>query len=361
MNPNKLMVASTVKVTIIVVIGTILLGCQPEILRLPGITPTPKVIAPSKQITSNTLPLEERWRWSGISNSVSKLAIAITKNRIAIIEGVGFEQRVHVFDVHTGNSLWTNQSKETGIRSITADERRIYIGTITDVQAFDLESGERLWQGAVQPSLHRGGFAVFCDGDWVLAYDGIEPDLYILNAATGQTIQKITNPDLFYRWNDKVDYLLNKSHRYLEAQDIQTGKKLWGQQFAGTIIDTAPVFFENTMILKIAHQFRGLVGVDIKSGNIKWEISDKFRFLDVAGLDNLAYALRYDASIVGLNPETGEQVGVIEMTPNRTGEDDGGFATYYGITTSDRYAVVYYGNSQELIVFERIENTNEDK
>ena len=108
------------------------------------------------------------------------------------------------------------------------------------------------------------------------------------------------------------------------------------------------------MILKIADQFRGLVGVDVKSGNIKWEISDKYRFLDVAGLDNVAYAFRYDASIVGLDPETGEEVGVIEMIPNRTGEDDGGFATYYGITTSDKYAAVYYGNSQELIVFEKV-------
>lgn len=349
------MAVSTTEVTIIfVVVGLILLGYQSGILKLPGTTPTPKVIAPSKQIISNTLPLEEKWRWSGLVNNFSISAIAVTKNRIAIIEGIAFEQRIHVFDVHTGNSLW-NSEYITHIESITADERRVYIGRITDVQAFDLETGERLWRGAVQPSLHRGGFAVFSDGDWVLAYDGIEPDLYILNATTGETIQKITNADLFYRWNDKVDYLLNKSHRYLEAQDIQTGKKLWGQQFSGIIIDTTPpVFFENTMILKIAHQFRGLVGIDIKSGNIKWEVSDKFRFLDVAGLDNVAYALRYDASIVGLDPETGEQVGVLEMTPNRTGEDDGGFATYYGITTSDKYAAVYYGNSQELIVFEKV-------
>ena len=74
----------------------------------------------------------------------------------------------------------------------------------------------------------------------------------------------------------------------------------------------------------------------------------------MAAFDNLAYALRYDASIVGLDPETGEQVGVIEMAPNRTGEDDGGVFTYYGITTSDKYVVIYYGNSQELIVFEKV-------
>lgn len=355
MNADKLMIPSTIRVAIFVVVGIILLACQPEILKRPDITPTPRVIAPSKQITSNTLPLEERWRWSGIVNNFSLSAIAVTENHIAIAEGIAFEQRIHVFDVHTGNSLWSGEYVGTLV-SIAADERRVYVGTITDVQAFDLETGERLWRGAIQSSLHRGGFAVFSDGDRVLAYDGMEPDLYVLNATTGQTVQKITNPDLFYRWNNKVDFLLNKSHRYLEAQDLLTGTKLWGQQFSGIIIDTPPVFFENIMIMKIAHQFRGLVGVEIKSGNIKWEISDKFRFLDVAAIDNLAYALRYDASIVGLNPETGEQVGVIEMTPNRTGEDDEGFTTYYGIATSDKYAVVYYGNSQELIVFEKVDD-----
>jgi len=107
------------------------------------------------------------------------------------------------------------------------------------------------------------------------------------------------------------------------------------------------------MILNLAHQFVGLVGVDINNGNIIWEISDDARFIDVTAFDKLAYALKYDASIVGLDPETGEQVGIIKMTPNHTKEDDGGVFTYYGITTSDKYLAVYYGNSKELIVFEK--------
>ena len=105
-----------------------------------------------------------------------------------------------------------------------------------------------------------------------------------------------------------------------------------------------------------------IFGVKARTGKIIWQTPDTQTtfthpeyITGVALQDHLAYALRYDAAIIGFNPETGEQVGIIEMMPDRTLEDDKGDVTHYAIATSERFVVVYYGNSQELIVFEKIE------
>ena len=111
-----------------------------------------------------------------------------------------------------------------------------------------------------------------------------------------------------------------------------------------------------------------IFGIKARTGEIIWQTTDTQTtythpqyITSVALQDDLAYALGYDAAIVGFNPKTGEQVGIIKMMPDRTLEDDKGYVRLYAIATSERFVAVYYGNRQELIVFEGMENTNEDK
>jgi outer membrane protein assembly factor BamB len=248
------------------------------------------------------------------------------------------------------------------IHSVTADQERVYIGTITYVQAFDLETGQELWRGAEQPSLKRGGLAVYSNGDRLEVYDVSEPD-YILDPKTGRTIEEIFHPSLFFRWNE-IDYSIVRGNYLLEAKEVMSNEKLWSHAFPG-YIHRWPVFADNIMLLTSRGQ---IFGVKARTGEIVWQTSDAQATFThpeyITGVvlqGNLAYALRYDAAIVGFDPETGEQVGIIQMMPDRTLEDDKGDVTHYAIATSDRFVAVYYGNSQELIVFERIENTDEDK
>ena len=46
----------------------------PSNILAPFQTPTPDMLAPSKQITSNTLPFIEQWRWSGDADFSQKVA-----------------------------------------------------------------------------------------------------------------------------------------------------------------------------------------------------------------------------------------------------------------------------------------------
>jgi hypothetical protein len=58
---------------------------------------------------------------------------------------------------------------------------------------------------------------------------------------------------------------------------------------------------------------------------------------------------------VGLDAKTGQEVGHIEITPSPTYYDEEGIFqdTLNTIVASDKYVAAYYGDSQELIVFER--------
>lgn len=343
-------------------ISLILFGCQfvsPVRFISPFATPTLQPAAPSKQIVQNTLPFVERWRWSGDINNLSNFpAVVITKDRIVILGRERAEQRIIVFDAYTGKPMWESEIIRS-IDSVTADEERVYIGTLFNVQAFDLKTGQKLWQGVEQPSMKRGGLVVYSKKDRVEVYDIYESLVYILNSATGQVIDKIPKL-LFFRWNG-IDYSVVRGNYFLEARDTNSGKKLWSYAFPG-YIDGWPVFTDDTMLLNSRGQ---IFGIETRTGEIVWQTADTQttyihpQYITNAALqDERAYALRYDAAIVGFNPETGEQVGIIKMMPDRTLEDDKGDVIHYAITTSEKFVAVYYGNSQELIVFEKVNDTS---
>lgn len=350
----------------IFMLGLAISGCQPVLpsgVWQTSMTSTPSVPASAKQITLNTLPLVEQWRWSSDVDflSISLPRGAATENRIVVIRREGADQMIIVFDTNTGNHIWKSEVVANVVRSLAVDEERIYIGTITYVQAFDLETGQELWRGAEQPSMKRGGFAVYSKEDWLEVYDILEPVVYILDAATGQIVDEIPK-SLFFRW-DEVDYSIVRGNYLLEARDVTSNEKLWSHAFPG-YIDGWPVFSGNTMLLTSRGQ---IFGVRTRTGEVVWQTPDTQTTFThpeyITGVvlqGNLAYALRYDAAIVGFNPETGEQVGIIKMLPNRTMEDDAGEVKYYAIATSGKFVAVYYGNSQELIVFERASSVNED-
>lgn len=344
----------------IFMIEFVMSGCQfisPSGSFSPLATSTPQFPAPSKQITLNTLPLVERWRWSDNVNnfSTSLTDVTLTEDRVVAI-GLDSIQRVIVFDVHTGDIMWQSEDI-ANIRSVTADEKRVYIGTIRYVQAFDLETSQKLWRGAEQPSLKRGGLSVNLTEDKVEVYDTLEPMVYILDVATGRIVDEIPK-NLFFRW-DGVEYTIVYGNYLIDARDAQSNEKLWSYAFPGYIYGR-PVFAKEIMLLNARGQ---IFGLEARTGAVVWQTTDTQTtythpqyITGVALQGQLAYALRYDAAIVGFNPKTGEPVGFVKMRPDRTLEDDQGDVKLYAIATSNEFVAVYYGNSQELIVFERVDH-----
>lgn len=339
---------------VILIASIIFVGCHPEmepVIFESRPTSTPPV--PHKQVVSNSLPLVERWRWHGdvnIGGYFSPPAVKVNADRIIVAKREREEVRESVIavDANTGKVIWETGDIEN-IKSLQAEDGRVYVGTIGFVRAFDIESGEKLWQGGEQSPSKKGRLVVYPKGKHLEVYDFDENLIYLLDSNTGQTLDRVSYPSIFFRYNN-TNYSMTSGNHDLEATVESTGETLWSRDFEGFIY-LWPAFINDTMLINAGGK---LFAVDTKNGNINWQTPDSDFITGVTLGDSLAYAIRQDAAIVGFDSGTGEQVGTIEMSPHRTREDDGGYVKHYAIDASEEYVAVYYGNSQELILFEKL-------
>lgn len=339
----------------------VLFGCQsimpiPSELLQPGPTVTPS--GGSKQVTTATLPLIERWKWSGMMPGLEyPPLVVVTEEKVAIVAQDGGGSKVMTFDAHTGHLIWQSDYINH-LHNVDVSEDHIYVGTIQYVQAFELETGQVLWQGAKQPQNKKGFLDVYATDEQVQVYDFDQERLYLLDPQTGETLEELDYPQIFFKKGDT--YYSGCRYGYktscLEAVSTITNKILWSYRFKG-LVHLWPIFIEEDQIMLI-NSGGQLFAIDNITGRIIWQSQGLHFVTGPAKQDNLIYTIRSDATIVAFEPETGEEVGTIEMTPNRTIEDDEGNVLHYAIATSDKFVAAYYGNSQELFVFEKVDNTN---
>lgn len=205
--------------------------------------------------------------------------------------------------------------------------------------------------GVRQPQAERGSVTdlyVYPDGEHLKVYDTRKGNLHILDAKTGKVVEERQVPSFFYEGQDTY-YLAD--HRVLRAVDKATGSILWSQKFEGRIYNW-PAFTGDTMVINADGQ---LFALETKTGDIIWQSTDARFVTSVDEGGDFLYAIREDAAIAGLDPRTGEVIGVIEMIPNQAPRDTGaGTTAYYAIAASENFIAAYYSNSQELFVFERM-------
>lgn len=304
------------KIFVPLILAIILLGCGWEDV-LKTETPTPIPHSSSKQIITASLPLREIWRWSGAIDDGPMVVFSEDKIILASWEYHG--HKLLALDAQTGNTIWESEYIRN-LSSVQADGNRVYAGAITYVQAYDLHTGRALWKGAEQPTFRRGGLYVYPKGEQLEVYDFVEGRLHILNAQTGESLNVIDKG-----WQPEF---------WAHTWPIVIGDSI----FSGT---------DNEIYAR-----------NLESKEVNWQTNDKY-VSNIAYGDGLIYAIRNDASIVGLDYETGQIVGAIEMKPNQTNQDDQtlGHVTYYNIAASESFVAAYYGNSRELIVFQRENDT----
>lgn len=348
------------KLTVTLLISTILcLSCQSQSAapRDLQIVPTPTYNSPPKEITAATLPFRESWRWSGIVFAAPRRyppAVVMAKDRVIVAGYDGVDRKVIAFDAYTGNIAWESDYIDH-LDSLHTQNNYLYVGTLRYVSAFDTATGNLLWEGAEQPINKKGSLDVYATDDQVQVYDFIENTLYFLDQQTGQTLEELNHPFIFFKKDDIIYSGCGYGFKTpcLYATNSINGEPLWSHNFNG-LVHFWPIFsYDNEMLINAGRQ---IYAIDVRNGEIIWR-SDSANFITGVALgDDTAYALRYDAAIVGFDPKTGEQNGLIEISPNRTLEDDGSYVKHYAIAASDEFVAVYYGNSEELIVFEKTDN-----
>lgn len=328
----------------------------------PATEPPRPTIAPSKQIIESSLPLQEIWRWSGIVKpSQSMPNLVVIDDRIIVVGRKTSDEEIMVFDALTGKLIWKRKplprkgSQTSHFRSVNADNERIYIGTLDNVQAFDLETGQLLWTGAEQPWLKHGTLHVYPKGNQLEAYSYYDYLVYMLNASTGDLLEKNEYPDVIIKNGDIV--FGEFRHNTIWAKDVENQQTLWKRDI-GKLVQPWLIFVDDVMYFSAGAESgidnRQIFALSSETGEIIWKTPEGF-ISNIALGKNTLYAIQGDATIVGLDPKTGQVQGQIKMSPPRTYQDDGNWKTAYTIAASDEFVAVHYYNSRELVVFRIID------
>ena len=328
-------------------------------------TPTPTIIiSPLKTIRSSSLPLKEMWRWSGnvVSGNVPNLAMNGNYLVLAAIDNEPpWNINIITFDI-SGKQLWEKTYPETKLpndfNSLATDGIRVYIGSGRYLQAFDINNGNLLWTGAKERDGIPGTFNVYVDNGNVYGYSYYDYMVYRLEPQTGETEEVSHKPGIIIEMagKDYGEYGFNR----ITSKDTSTNQLLWKQDL-GAKVQVWPLFSDDMMFVSVGTDRgtddREIVALSIDNGQILWRSGGYVS--NIALSQNLLLAIKGNASLVALNPKTGEQVGEVTVQPAQTYQYKG--TQHWGdyvVAASDRYIAAYYDDSQELIVFERTDRTH---
>jgi len=344
--------------TIIFVI--FLTGCMKisQIKQAADPTSTPVATQEPKKVVETNLPVLEIWRWKGNIYSRNSPSLLIVEDYLILAtRDTDLQVRLIVFDATNGNVMWNKPFDSSpypnNFNSLYADKKQIYIGSSNYVQAFNLNNGELLWMGAEQPWDKRGTLDVYYQEGVVEAYS--DYTLYILDPQTGKTIETIESPEILMKVGEKYYETYDPNYHILEAKNITTDTLFWSKNLHEKI-QLWPIFINDKMYLSLGADYginnRQIVALSTRDSQILWR-SDGY-VSNVTLSQDLLFAIKGDASIVAINAITGEQMGEVTMEPAQTYQYKG--TQHWGdylIAASDKYVAAYYGDSQELIVFER--------
>ncbi len=357
---------STWRLRLFLIYLILLLLCAIVLLvpKIFGFLAPQPIFAPGKQIMTNTLQLRESWRWV----SEGRITHQLITNEELIILGISgdWADKIIVLDAQTGQLIWQHQFSGN-LKSLDADNQRVYAGEIRYVQAYDLYTGQKLWQGARQSKYKKGGLYVYAKEPQLEVYDydlSNSPNygnIFILDPQTGETLRTIEQPFLFFQ-SENTLYL--RVQGGFVAEDKMTEETLWKLSHEW-YVQRWPIFVDDIVYLDVRDVSGSIYAVDIKTGEIRWQSqgikgynpNDTFT-AKVAYGAQVIYVMGQNGIIVGLDYQTGQELGRIEVSPPSTYYDPDGSIrdfTYDRIVASDKFVAVYYDDSRELIVFKRQE------
>jgi outer membrane protein assembly factor BamB len=312
-------------------------------------------------MAASDLELREIWRWSGsiLSHNAPSLIVV---NDYIVVATIGDDAGIQIvtFDARTGNVLWKQPYAASNLPgsfwSVNAATGQIYVGSGSYVQSLDLHTGELLWIGGKERSGWHGSRNVYPKGDQLEVYWYASGNnfLYTLDAATGDVLEIVQKPQILFRMNG-IDYEQGTRYRIV-ARDNATQQLLWEQEI-GRKIQLWPIFIDNIMYVSTGPDYgiddRQIFALSTQTGKIIWQSPEEF-VSNIAFGQSMLFAIRGDASIVALDPQSGKKVGELTMTPAATYQYTGDqrYGDYI-IEASSKFVVAYYKDSRELIVFEQ--------
>ena len=206
-------------------------GDWEDISFLQFLQPIESIVSPRTQIIENSLPLNRISSWS-VRGHISHIKV-VDKNLVVFKSGLTFT----VLDAVSGRYIFQGIAQS---RSLDADQERVYVGFIDDVQSYNLRTAQPVWLYQQHPPNGHGSIYVFVEGDRLKVFSEDSSGyfikrIYTLDIQTGKLLSEEENPgnipppnyNRLYRTttNTNTEYTID-SDRRIVATDIQTGREI---------------------------------------------------------------------------------------------------------------------------------------
>ena len=316
--------------------------------------PTPTA---SRAIVQSSLSLRELWRRGGLlipGYSMPAGVLATEKHVFFVDHSLRWPKlRLQVLDATAGQLEW-QVADLPNEQSLATDRERLFIAIDWNIRAYNLSDGKLLWQTPGELPGHTG-YRIYPIEQEILVYsteDSFQKSETVVrayNASNGtlkDTNRTQTTLTLNLALRSQSTDFWSEAEK-LWAVDRHTGRTLWQVSTNGWIRHW-PILTDSTVILSGA-QLPGepveLYAVDIKTGAIVWRYAGRCMSNFVL-TNNTIYAIREDTALVGIDLQTGREVGAIRFTTTQA-EDN----IQYWVAATINRVFAYFGDSQELIAF----------
>jgi outer membrane protein assembly factor BamB len=324
-------------------------------------SPPTQSLKSSRVTAGGNLPFHEKWRTDQVFIHNTRFnRLYAHENRLFFVSyednnGTG---RLKALNTNDGSLLWKTEPLPNTVMSLlVADQERVYLALSDEIIAYDLSTGDAQWNAPLLGSrtsykldILENTLMVYSEED--ISLDGSE-ELLVRKYDSRTGLQIDTQRSLIA---SKHSSLLLSTMDYEYWTDAET---LWAintkskhEQWRVTLdnrIEYEPLF-DDSIFIFASGIFSDIVAIDNISGKQTWKYQDKV-VSDLTIKDGVLYAIKADAAIVGINPETGNEVGSINLEPQFT--ESGSRSLAFLIAVYENLLFTYYGDSQELIAFSR--------
>lgn len=342
-------IAHLLQGTSLILMGLLsLAGCRPT-EATPTLTPwSPRVVGTSK------LGLVEAWHVQTgppITLTRPQPNLFVADDKIIVPYNTGNnESLVTALSLETGQVIWQSHYKTDPftdiINSATLDTEHVYVVDEFRVYAFDLKTGEILWE-TQEFAGHTGyHFRPWDPVDPLRLHVDTTGEVILIDPATGAVMARGQEYEELIQYGS-IKFVLTM--RALSAVDLKSDQILWSRP-SEPIPFTAqmnlwPSFIDDDVVFLSDHGIYAINRVDLQTGATRWRTESIYVSNFALDDSGKLYAMRQDGVLVVLDINTGDILDEIRFS----GPQIDLHTKNYSVVVANSYVVVNFIDTQEII------------
>jgi len=277
---------------------------------------------PHKVTQENNLPVELLWVQDVYIAFVSKETKMVAVDGMVLFLGSTKPTERGMLVALQGNDGRTVWQKPGSFREISADSEALYVGGLSWIFSFALESGETIWSTKL-PGFHNNVMYIYA----------VDDVLYTRGSTSGQHLKNIKTGEIFD---------ISQPFRSLPSGILEA--------YIPTITKDKIFYGSGKDAFSSASAWQRQPYYDFL-----WKTEEENVISNVAASDKVAYFLTYNDDLLMLDVNTGEKLGKIHFEPSINFFENQGASqgNGYHVAVDDENNLLYVilGDSNQMFAF----------